>query len=611
VASIRFPPGRPEGEREAQRVMNKKDYLLFAILIGLMMSWPYIDRHVIKRYFYPESPISAAALDTNEVATAEPPSLKQAKPDMEGTAAAPEALPPAEEPGEPAATGPEQTVGLDNGRASLVLTSRGAGVKTATLSEYRETVEKDSGPVVIDFAGAEALAYEGLPGLSAGQDFDMSKGADDRSVVFSRRSASGLKMTRTMTLLDGFVLDVVDVIENGGDAPANLAEYTLRLGPMHQKAATKDARGIVYLGVDSLSPGGEGVQHWGTRVAKWFKEEQTEKGLPKLPVSIARPPQERPVDWVAVKNKYFVQILTPADGADGFRMSARRDVTPKELENPAFKPPMTPLVEVGASILLPGLTLQPGESVERKMQYYVGPKKFTELHARRMRQVDVMEFGMWAPVGKVLLQVLNGIHRILPNYGVAIMLLTVIIRVLFWPITHKSTESMKKMAAVQPLINQLREKHKDNPQRMQQEIMALYKEHKVNPLGGCIPMLVQIPVFIALFVVLRSAIELRFAPFLWIQDLSEPERLFADVLPIPLNLLPLLMCLTMFWQQKLTPTAGDPQQQKIMMVMMPVMMLFLLYNFASGLALYWTTQNVLMIVQQLMMKRKQPVPAKA
>jgi len=137
--------------------------------------------------------------------------------------------------------------------------------------------------------------------------------------------------------------------------------------------------------------------------------------------------------------------------------------------------------------------------------------------------------------------------------------------------------------------------------------MALYKEHKVNPMGGCLPMFIQIPVFIALFSVLRSAIELRFSKFLWISDLSEPENLFAGMVPIvgSLNILPILMAATMMWQQRLTPTAGDAQQQKMMAVMMPVMMLFFFYGMPSGLVLYWTTSQVLMIAQMLIRKKKE------
>jgi len=204
---------------------------------------------------------------------------------------------------------------------------------------------------------------------------------------------------------------------------------------------------------------------------------------------------------------------------------------------------------------------------------------------------------------------MNAIYAMVGNYGLAIMLLVIFIRIVFWPLTHKGTESMRRMQELAPLMKELNEKYKDDAQKRQQALMELYKEHKVNPLGGCMPMLVQIPVFIGLFYVLRSAIELRYAGFLWIDDLSEPEGLLGDVLPLPLNILPLLMAATMFLQQKLTPTpsAADPRQQQMhqmMMKVMPVMMLVMLYNFASGLALYWTTQNVLMIVQQALYRKR-------
>jgi YidC/Oxa1 family membrane protein insertase len=178
----------------------------------------------------------------------------------------------------------------------------------------------------------------------------------------------------------------------------------------------------------------------------------------------------------------------------------------------------------------------------------------------------------------------------------------VLIRVIFWPLNKKSMDSTRRMQEIQPLMAAVREKYKDNPQRQQQETMRLYKEHKINPLGGCLPMLIQIPVFFALFVVLRGAIELRYSSFLWIADLSTPENLFADWSPVPLNILPILMGLTMWWQQKLTPTS-DPQQQK-MMLMMPILFTVLFYNFPSGLSLYWTTNQVLMIVQLTTMRKK-------
>jgi YidC/Oxa1 family membrane protein insertase len=163
---------------------------------------------------------------------------------------------------------------------------------------------------------------------------------------------------------------------------------------------------------------------------------------------------------------------------------------------------------------------------------------------------------------------------------------------------------MKKMQELQPKMKEIQAKYKDNPQRMQQETFALYREHKVNPLSSCLPMLVQIPVFIALFNVLRAAVELRYAPFLWIGDLSEPEALFASWFPFGgLNILPVLMAVTTGLQSALTPSTGDKQQQKMMMFMMPAMMLFMFYNFASALSLYWTVSQGLSILQMWMIRR--------
>ncbi len=207
---------------------------------------------------------------------------------------------------------------------------------------------------------------------------------------------------------------------------------------------------------------------------------------------------------------------------------------------------------------------------------------------------------------------LNGIYSVIPNYGLAIIILTFIIKFIFWPITHKGMQGMRRMQEMQPEMNAIKEKYKDDRQRQQQEMARLWKEHKINPIGGCLPMIVQIPVFIALFTVLRSAIELRFAQFLWISDLSEPEQLFSLGFSLPFlgeyfNLLPILMAVTMWLQQKMTPSGGDAQQQKMMAIVMPIMIFVMLYNFPSGLILYWTTNQIATIVGQTISKRRRSV----
>jgi YidC/Oxa1 family membrane protein insertase len=186
------------------------------------------------------------------------------------------------------------------------------------------------------------------------------------------------------------------------------------------------------------------------------------------------------------------------------------------------------------------------------------------------------------------------------------MLLTLLVRVIFWPLTHKSTEGMKRMQALQPKLKALQAEFKDNPQKLQQETWKLYREQKVNPLSSCLPMLVQIPVFIALYTVLRSAVELRYAPFLWIVDLSEPENLMAGMLPggLSLNILPILMSATMVLQTYFTPSVGDPAQQKMMMWMMPAMMLFMFYSMPAALSLYWTFSQAIAIAQLWWQRRR-------
>lgn len=602
--------------------MNKKDVWPFVVLLALLFAWPVLDRIIAKKFFPDRiAQTQPTPVEEKPDTSATAPELKSAPTETAPQTAA-ETAPVAKpvENDEPASTEPEKTVTLSQDRAEFVFTSRGAGLSAVTLKEYRRSVAKDSEPMVLDFTARPALAYEGLPGLADTHNFSISPGADGASVQFERTTATGLRLQRTIALDTGYVLRVTDRFINDGAAPIEVPSAVLRTGPMSREAGHKDRAGVISLGVDSLSPGGEKVQHWGKNIAKFFTQEMDDRGLAGLPLSINLPPRENAVDWVAAKNKYFVQILTPLENSgEHAAIYALRAPAPRELADPSFAPQkMTEITEVGAGVALSSVSLAPGQAVVRESTLYVGPMKYNELFAMRLHQVDVMEFGMWASIGKILLRVLNFIHDYLPpyNYGIAIILLTLIVRGLFWPITRKSTESMKRMAAVTPLVNQIREKYKDNPQKQQQEIMALYKEHKVNPIGGCLPMLIQIPVFIALFVVLRSAIELRFADFLWIKDLSEPENLFPGLLPfgLSLNILPLLMAVTMFLQMKFSPSAGDPAQQKIMAIMMPCMMLVFLYNFASGLALYWTTQNALMIFQQLMMKKNAqpvPVPAKA
>jgi YidC/Oxa1 family membrane protein insertase len=264
-----------------------------------------------------------------------------------------------------------------------------------------------------------------------------------------------------------------------------------------------------------------------------------------------------------------------------------------------------------AAFLYPPSVLAPNEVMTRQFDVYAGPKEYNTL-ARLGNNVDlVMKFGFFGFFAKALLLSMNGLHAIGLSYGWAIVGITVIIKIIFWPLTTASTRSMKRMQALQPQMKALQEKYKEDPKKMNAKLIEFMRENKVSPLGGCLPLLLQIPVFIGFYTMLQSAIELRGVPFLWICDLSQPDTLgFLPGLGFPINLMPLLMGATMIWQAQLMPVSPgmDPTQQKIMKYM-PLMFMVFLYNFSAGLTLYWTVQNLLTIAQMKLTKTQDPVPS--
>jgi YidC/Oxa1 family membrane protein insertase len=255
--------------------------------------------------------------------------------------------------------------------------------------------------------------------------------------------------------------------------------------------------------------------------------------------------------------------------------------------------------------------IDPGKQVEYPFTYYMGPKSLKVLGQYDNTLKKAINFGFFDILAKPLLITMNFIHDIVPNYGVAIILLTILIKLIFWPLGTKSYKSMNEMKKVQPLMMKIREKYKDDKQRMNQEIMGLYKTYKVNPASGCLPLLVQMPIFFALYRMLYQAIELRHAPFVgWITDLSGPDRLFHFDFAIPLMeapygipVLTLIMGASFLLQQKMTPTTGDPMQAKMMMLM-PIFMTVLFINFPSGLVLYMLVNNIISMGQQYYTQKK-------
>jgi YidC/Oxa1 family membrane protein insertase len=283
------------------------------------------------------------------------------------------------------------------------------------------------------------------------------------------------------------------------------------------------------------------------------------------------------VEWAGLDEGYFMTTMIPE--------SAKAWVTLTE-------PPKAPMV---ATLSSPVEALGPGQAAQFSYVLYFGPKNLDDLKPLGLDRA--VNFGWFDFVGKPFLTFLNWLDRYTHNYGWAIIVLTVLLRIVFWWPNHKSYKSMKDMQKLQPKVAQIREKHKDDREAMNKELMALYRTFKVNPMAGCLPMLLQLPVFIALYNVLGYAIELRHAPYIptlpftdivWLADLSAKD---------PLLITPLVMGATMFIQQKMTPSTGDPTQAKMMMFL-PVIFTFLFLNFASGLVIYWLVNNVLSIAQQ-------------
>jgi len=240
---------------------------------------------------------------------------------------------------------------------------------------------------------------------------------------------------------------------------------------------------------------------------------------------------------------------------------------------------------------------------------FFGPKQSDVLKSLNVRAEKIIDFGWFDIIAKPLILFMNFTYRFTHNYGIDIIILTILIKILFYPLSVKSFKSMKEMQKLQPLVAKLKEKYKNDKQKLNQEMMGLYKARGVNPMGGCLPMVIQIPVFFALYKALSGAIELRHAPFFWwINDLSAPEDLFSFVIPgigftVPVRILPLIMGVTQVIQQKMTPTSVDPLQEK-MMLFMPIFFTFLFWGFPAGLVLYWLVNNVISIGQQYYINKK-------
>ena len=300
------------------------------------------------------------------------------------------------------------------------------------------------------------------------------------------------------------------------------------------------------------------------------------------------------LQWMALQGRYFMTGLIVQK--------------PSEASMQLF---LEPEKHIEARYVLPETTFAPATRTQYSYQLYFGPMSISILEKVGHNLKKIINFGMFDILAKPMVWLMNFLYGFIPNYGVAIIILTILTKVLLWPLGSKSYKSMSEMKKIQPLMKEIREKYKNDKKKMNEEVMGLYRTYKINPLGGCLPMVVQIPVFFALYRMLYQSIELRHAPFfLWINDLSAPDRLFHFNFTVPfmqppygIPVLTVIMGVTMLLQQKMSPPMGDPAQAKMMMLM-PLIFTVIFINFPAGLVLYWLVNNILSISQQYYIQQK-------
>ncbi len=465
----------------------------------------------------------------------------------------------------------------------------GAAVKSLELKNYQETNKEDSPlkQLVNDQLVNGTLSFDlknhTIPGLktavytakTGNTKTVLSEG--EKSIEFIFQSPQGVVVKKIFTFrADSYMIDCDIVLQNGSAMPLNDAIVVSTPG-FYNEEVKKRSR-FAFEGPVALING----EFEAIKPDK-IEEQNTYQGK---------------IGWAGYSERYFMTAVMPKI-KEG---SAQKDTT-------LF---LTYADDMVAShYIYPMDSLAPGKQGEYSFIFYMGPKSQKVLGKYTNSLKDAINFGFFNMLAKPLLIGMNMIHDYIPNYGIAIILLTIIIKGLFWPLGTKSYKSMNEMKKIQPLMMELREKYKDDKQRMNKEIMGLYKTYKVNPAGGCLPMLVQMPIFFALYRMLYQAIELRHAPFFgWVTDLSAPDRLFDFNFAIPMMqapygipMLTLLMGASFLLQQKMTPTAGDPMQAKMMMLM-PIFMTVIFINFPAGLVLYMFVNNLISMGQQYYIQKK-------
>ncbi len=463
---------------------------------------------------------------------------------------------------------------VDTPLYTATFNSHGGVLESFVLKHYKETIKPDSpnvdivgkdtvakGPMGIILTQKGSEVHTWLKGQWAFEGTDLDLKSGKQSLVFTGKSGN-FRLERRLTFDAATYLISEDLTVTNLSSTGVEASVSFTAAAKAMSAAS-----------NSYNP---------TRIA-WYNDSGRDQVTKRDDIAEGEATAGDMLKWAAIHSNYFMFAIVPGAENSVMYSGVQNDIFRMAVEEPA--------------------TLQPNVAKTLKASYFVGPceRKMLETMPGNLR--TVVDFGWFDILARPLLHALNFLNDYVHNYGVAIIILTILIKIVFWPLSQKSYESMERMKKLQPMITKLRDKYGDDKQKLQQETMALYKTYKVNPAGGCVPMLVQIPVFFGLYKALMGGIELRHAVFIqhlpftditWLADLSAKD---------PLYITPIVMGITMLLQQLMTPSTGD-KTQRYMMLAMPVVFTVMFVNFASGLVVYWFMNNVLSIGQQWLMIAK-------
>lgn len=571
---------------------TRRFILFFALSFGVLMLW--------QKFFMPQRPEAVSQSDPSEISAPSPESGELPRPAPSDPLV--QAAPSTQVESAAISRQPEKVIEIESPLFRARINTNGGRLEGWELRNFSKTHDPDSGPFdLIPHKDARVLVDHlklGSTDLLAGQNYEYN--GPGRIVLDESQPEAEVRLTLQFRAEDRTAVLVKTYRFQRDHYGVDMSLHAQGFGPMSDSeiywtwsdhvASTHSS----FMGIPSPTGGGGETPFLAAMPVILL-----DKSFKQLPLGkLAKGYQsEDPVGWIGMTRDYFFFGAAPLDADANTRVSATGNEETGDIE---WK-----------------LTQAPPSSgdFERNFRLYLGPRDRAILQNEGNdfdRVLDqVFLSGLTRPIVGPMTAFIKAFHKYaIPNYGVAIVMLTLLVKIIFFPLTRKSMLSMKAMKRIQPEMQALKEKHKGDPSRMNQEVMKLYKDAGVNPLGGCLPVLIQLPIFIALYSSIIVSIELRHAPFfLWINDLSQPDLLMS-IAGLPIRLLPIVMGVTMLVSQKLTPMAGvDPMQQKILNLM-PVFFTFISWGFPSGLVLYWIVNNLLQIVQQQVINRSTSAPAR-